>query len=165
MLPVRSILIRQKLVENAKIEKIKYDILSFFQTLWFYQNLFLGPKIGFRTQCVKSGLLGSEIDAFTPRSSQGWSGEKWYPFSDNKSSTNATSIAPASRRARVKNFEKNEVGNAHWRDEGCCLSLPLVFKAFIHTEEPYDDHQDRLLFLNGLDYLKSNYITWVVPLF
>ena len=115
-----------------------------------------GQKLDLEHSVLKVVFWGHkeepEIDAFTPRSSQGWSGEKWYPFSDNKSSTNATSIAPASRRARVKNFEKNEVGNAHWRDEGCCLSLPLVFKAFIHTEEPYDDHQDRLLFLNSLDY-------------
>ena len=35
VLPDRSVLIGQKLVENAKIEKkIKCDILSNFQTMW-----------------------------------------------------------------------------------------------------------------------------------
>ena len=34
MLPDRSVLIGQKLVENAKIQKFKCDILSDFQTLW-----------------------------------------------------------------------------------------------------------------------------------
>ena len=34
MLPDRSILIGQKLVENAKIQKFKCDILSNFQTMW-----------------------------------------------------------------------------------------------------------------------------------
>ena len=34
VLPDRSLLIRQKLVENAKIDKLKWDILSDFQTLW-----------------------------------------------------------------------------------------------------------------------------------
>ena len=34
MLPDRSVLIGQKLVENAKIQKIKCDILSNFQTMW-----------------------------------------------------------------------------------------------------------------------------------
>ena len=34
VLPDRSILIGQKLVENAKIEKFKCDILSNFQTMW-----------------------------------------------------------------------------------------------------------------------------------
>ena len=33
MLPDRSVLIGQKLVENAKIEKFKCDILSNFQTM------------------------------------------------------------------------------------------------------------------------------------
>ena len=33
MLPDRSVLIGQKLVENAKIEKFKCDILGIFQTL------------------------------------------------------------------------------------------------------------------------------------
>ena len=33
VLPDRSILIGQKLVENAKIEKFKWDILGDFQTL------------------------------------------------------------------------------------------------------------------------------------
>ena len=34
VLPDRSLLIGQKLVENAKIQKFKCDILSNFQTLW-----------------------------------------------------------------------------------------------------------------------------------
>ena len=34
VLPDRSVLIGQKLVENAKIEKFKCDILGDFQTLW-----------------------------------------------------------------------------------------------------------------------------------
>ena len=49
-------------------------------------------------------------------------GRKMIPlFSDNKSyktsttTTNATSISWA-RPPLLKNFEKNEVGNAHWRD-------------------------------------------------
>ena len=33
MLPDRSVLIGQKLVENAKIQKFKCDILSYFQTM------------------------------------------------------------------------------------------------------------------------------------
>ena len=43
MLPDRSLLIRQKLVENAKIQKFKCDIMSNFQTmrnLIFILNLF-----------------------------------------------------------------------------------------------------------------------------
>ena len=40
MLPDRSILKGQKLVENAKIEKLKCDILGDFQTLyWGAYNL------------------------------------------------------------------------------------------------------------------------------
>ena len=43
MLPDRSVLIGQKLVENAKIQKFKCDILSNFQTMWktffFFVNL------------------------------------------------------------------------------------------------------------------------------
>ena len=34
MLPERSVLIGQKLVENAKLQKFKCDILSNFQTMW-----------------------------------------------------------------------------------------------------------------------------------
>ena len=34
LLPDRSVLIGQKLVENAKIEKLKCNILSDFQTMW-----------------------------------------------------------------------------------------------------------------------------------
>ena len=39
MLPDRSILIRQKLVENDKIEKFKCDILDNFETLWTMSGL------------------------------------------------------------------------------------------------------------------------------
>ena len=39
MFPDKSILIGQKLVKNAKIEKFKCDILSDFQTLWQQQIL------------------------------------------------------------------------------------------------------------------------------
>ena len=35
VLPDRSILIGQKLVENAKIQKFKWNILGDFQTMWF----------------------------------------------------------------------------------------------------------------------------------
>ena len=34
VLPERSILKEQKLVENAKIENLEWDILGCFQTLW-----------------------------------------------------------------------------------------------------------------------------------
>ena len=34
VLPDRSILLGQKLLENAKIQKFKWDILEDFQTLW-----------------------------------------------------------------------------------------------------------------------------------
>ena len=34
VLPDRSLLIRQKVVENAKVQKLKCDIFSNFQTLW-----------------------------------------------------------------------------------------------------------------------------------
>ena len=36
VLPNRSVLIGQNLVENAKIEKFKCDILGDFQTLWSF---------------------------------------------------------------------------------------------------------------------------------
>ena len=36
MLPDRSVLIGQRLVENAKIQKFKCDILSNFQTLFVF---------------------------------------------------------------------------------------------------------------------------------
>ena len=39
MLPDKSVLIGQKLVENAKIQKSKCDILSNFQTLWLRRCL------------------------------------------------------------------------------------------------------------------------------
>ena len=38
VLPDRSILLGQKLVENAKSEKLKFDILGDFQTLWMGAN-------------------------------------------------------------------------------------------------------------------------------
>ena len=41
VLPDRSVLTGQKLVENAKIEKFKYDNLSNFQTI-FQRNYLLG---------------------------------------------------------------------------------------------------------------------------
>ena len=39
MLPDRSVLIGQKLVENAKIQKFKCDILRNFQTMWIHGSL------------------------------------------------------------------------------------------------------------------------------
>ena len=39
MLPDRSVLIGQNLVENAKIQKFKCDILSNFQTIWSWEKL------------------------------------------------------------------------------------------------------------------------------
>ena len=38
VLPERSILSEQKLVKNANIEKLKWDILGDFRTLWFGQK-------------------------------------------------------------------------------------------------------------------------------
>ena len=41
LLPDRSLFLnRQKMVENAKVEKFKCNIFSNFQTLWIGQNLF-----------------------------------------------------------------------------------------------------------------------------
>ena len=34
VLPDRALIIRQKMVKNAKIQKLKWDILCDFQTLW-----------------------------------------------------------------------------------------------------------------------------------
>ena len=60
-----SILIKQKLVENAKIENLKCDILGDFQTMWsvelceksnFYLNLVFGPKMEILAQCVEISL-------------------------------------------------------------------------------------------------------------
>ena len=42
VLPDRSILIRQKLVKNAKIQKLKCDILGDFQILCFGWLSFVG---------------------------------------------------------------------------------------------------------------------------
>ena len=45
MLPDRSVLTGQKLVENAKILKFKWDILSNFQIMWWEHNeVFLKEK-------------------------------------------------------------------------------------------------------------------------
>ena len=52
--PGRSILIGQKLAENARIEKFKWDILGDFQTLWdiiFWQN-----------RILFSGQFGQKLD-------------------------------------------------------------------------------------------------------
>ena len=38
MLPDRSVLIGQKLVENAEIQNFKCDILCNFQTMWHYSH-------------------------------------------------------------------------------------------------------------------------------
>ena len=46
VLPDRSVLIGQKLVENANIQKFKCDILSNFQTMWNYGKY---SNIGFQT--------------------------------------------------------------------------------------------------------------------
>ena len=40
VLPVMAILTRKKLIENAKIEKIKCDILGDFQTMCHLVNIF-----------------------------------------------------------------------------------------------------------------------------
>ena len=50
MLPDRSVLIGQKLVENAKIEKFKCDILGDFQTLWAARS---------RLQKLRAGMHSS----------------------------------------------------------------------------------------------------------
>ena len=39
VLPDRSVLIGQKMVENAKIQKFKCDILGDFQTMWTFKIL------------------------------------------------------------------------------------------------------------------------------
>ena len=39
VLPDRSVLIGQKLVENAKIQEFKCDILSNFQTMWYSRKI------------------------------------------------------------------------------------------------------------------------------
>ena len=45
LFPDRSLLIGQKLMENAKIQKFKYDILSNFQTLWAKSKLLKGIQL------------------------------------------------------------------------------------------------------------------------
>ena len=63
VLPDRSVLIGQKLVENTKIQKFKCDILSSFQTMLVYQkSSFLTPFmyakiISFLLMCVHKRLL------------------------------------------------------------------------------------------------------------
>ena len=66
MLPDRSILIRQKLVGNGKIEKFKCDILGVFQTLCNsseglgeVSGLWNIAKISFISSQEKGGFLGS----------------------------------------------------------------------------------------------------------
>ena len=55
----------QKLVENAKIENLKCDILGDFQTMWsvelceksnLYLNCVFGPKMEILAQCVEISL-------------------------------------------------------------------------------------------------------------
>ena len=52
VLPDKSVFIGQKLVENAKIQKFKYDILSNFKTIQIGQLENFGTKIGLLPQCV-----------------------------------------------------------------------------------------------------------------
>ena len=47
VLPDRRYRIDQKLVENAKIEKFKWDILSNFQTMWILPKVIFGQKLDF----------------------------------------------------------------------------------------------------------------------
>ena len=44
VLPDRSVLIGQKLVKNAKVQKLKWDILSNFQTMFTVWNNVLRKK-------------------------------------------------------------------------------------------------------------------------
>ena len=74
MLPDRSVLIGQKLVGNAKIKKLKCDILSNFQTMWMeeldtvHENL-ENPEadiISFITledKCSSAGVCWREVDS------------------------------------------------------------------------------------------------------
>ena len=45
VLPDRSILIGEKLLEKAKIEKLKCDIFADFQALWAYVYILSGQKL------------------------------------------------------------------------------------------------------------------------
>ena len=55
VLPDRSILIEQKLVENAKIEKFKCDILSDFQTMCRSSKKFFSQGV----DCLKKHCSSS----------------------------------------------------------------------------------------------------------
>ena len=57
MLPDRSVLIGQKLVENAKIEKLKCDILGDFQTLCLWSS-----PLCFNFFHFFEGIFGVESD-------------------------------------------------------------------------------------------------------
>ena len=50
VLPDRSDLIGQKLVENAKVQKLKCDILSNFQTMWHGWNSRISSNFGAKIQ-------------------------------------------------------------------------------------------------------------------
>ena len=59
MLPDRSVLIGQKLVENAKIEKFKCDILGDFQTLCSRNTYFFNLRFIFRIrQHIQDQIVG-----------------------------------------------------------------------------------------------------------
>ena len=66
VLPDMSNLLGQKLVENAKIEKFKWDILSNFQTMWHmaakkaFDNGFLLSFILKERKMMHTGTLGLE---------------------------------------------------------------------------------------------------------
>ena len=57
MSPERSLLIGQQLVENAKIEKLKWDILEDFQTLYIYMVIFLALD-----RCIYGQKVGLTLD-------------------------------------------------------------------------------------------------------
>ena len=60
VLPDRSVLKRQKIVENAKIQKFKYDILSNFQTMCTLWGIFFNSVEFLECKRIKLGtLLGS----------------------------------------------------------------------------------------------------------
>ena len=77
MLPDRSILIGENLVDNVKIENPKYDIFGDFQTLWV-QTMFLDRSISigqklvenakrdifsnFQTICIQEQLIFAHFD-------------------------------------------------------------------------------------------------------
>ena len=61
VLPDMSVLIGQKLVENAKIKKFKCDILSNFQTMWSH---FLNEKSCLTKQSKSNFLNESQEKSF-----------------------------------------------------------------------------------------------------